>query len=191
MIQQMYNHEFTESQYLVNKNVADISQEDLKFIEVLKNGAELVGGHYQVSLPFRKNEVNLPNRRSQPEKRFACLEKKLSKNSHLKQDYIKFMNELILKSYARESTSTVEFGKCWDLPHHGVYRLVNEWCTIAFTHTHTLQYLFRCGIVACAKFYMVIARHHFRYCSIVQKLFCFKFELFSFGVIHISLLHTG
>ena len=44
----------------MNKDLADMSQEDLKFIAILKNGTELVGGHYQVPLPFRKDEVNLP-----------------------------------------------------------------------------------------------------------------------------------
>ena len=52
----MYNHEFIEYQHLVNKNVADMSQEDLKFTEILKNGTELVGGYHQAPLPFRKDE---------------------------------------------------------------------------------------------------------------------------------------
>ena len=34
---------------------------------------------------------------------------------------MKFMNELILKGYARESKSALEAGKCWYLPHHGVH----------------------------------------------------------------------
>ena len=42
MLQQIYNHEFTECQHLVNKDVADMFQEDLKFIEILKNGTELL-----------------------------------------------------------------------------------------------------------------------------------------------------
>ena len=78
MLKQIYNHEFSECQHLVNKDVANMSQEDLKFIEILKNGMELVGGHCQVPLPFSKDEINLPNNRSQAEKRFACLERKLS-----------------------------------------------------------------------------------------------------------------
>ena len=122
MPKQMYNHEFTECQHLVNKDLANMSQEDLKFIEILKNGTELVGGHYQVRLPFRKDEINLPNNRSQAEKRFACLKKRLSRNPQFKQDFVKFMDELIKKSYARESTTAVEAGKCWYLPHHAVYR---------------------------------------------------------------------
>ena len=36
MLQQMYNHEFTECHHLVNKDLANMSQEDLKFIEILK-----------------------------------------------------------------------------------------------------------------------------------------------------------
>ena len=93
MLKQIYNNEFSECQHLVNEDVANVSQEDLKFIEILKNGMELVGGHYQVQLPFRKDEINLPNNRSQSEKRFACLERKLSRNCQFKQDYMKFMNE--------------------------------------------------------------------------------------------------
>ena len=87
-------------------------QEDLKFIEILKNGKELIGGHYQIPLPFRNNEVNLPNNSSQAPKRFACLERKFSRNPQFKQDYMKFMHELILKGCAKESTIDVETGIC-------------------------------------------------------------------------------
>ena len=123
MLKQMYNNDFSECQLLVNKDVANMFQEDLKLIEILKNGTEIVDEHNQVPLPFRKNEINLPNNRSQAEKRFACLERKLSRNPQFKQDYMKFMNELILKDYARESTSAVEAGKCWYLPDHGFCHL--------------------------------------------------------------------
>ena len=34
---------------------------------------------------------------------------------------MKFTNELILKGYVRESTSTVETRKCSYLPHHGLF----------------------------------------------------------------------
>ena len=34
ILKQIYNHEFTEYQHLVNKDVADVPQEDLKFIEI-------------------------------------------------------------------------------------------------------------------------------------------------------------
>ena len=37
MLHQMYDHEFTECQNLVNKDVVEMSQEDLNFIKTLKN----------------------------------------------------------------------------------------------------------------------------------------------------------
>ena len=110
-------------QHLLNKDVADMFSEGLKFIEILKSRTGLIGGHYQVQPPFRKDKVNLPNNPSkaeQAEKRFACLERKLSRNPQFKQDYMKFMNELILKEHARESISAVEAKKCWYFPHRGV-----------------------------------------------------------------------
>ena len=61
MRKQIYNREFSECQHLVNKGAANMPQQDLRFIEILENGMELVGRHYQVPLPFRKDEMNLPN----------------------------------------------------------------------------------------------------------------------------------
>ena len=116
LLQQIYNHEFTECQPVVNKDVADMSQENLKFIQFLKNRTELVGGHYQIPLLFRNDKVNLPNNCSKAEKGFSCFKRKLSRNPQFKQDYMKFINELILKCYARESTFAVDTGKCWYLP---------------------------------------------------------------------------
>ena len=107
-----------ESQCLVNRDVADMSQEDLKLIHILNNGAEFVGGHYQIPLIFRYDEVIVQNIRSQAEKKLPCLEKKLSRNPQCKQDYMKFMKELILKGYARESISAKENEKFWYLPYH-------------------------------------------------------------------------
>ena len=97
MLKQIYYHEFMECQDIANKDVADMSLENLKFMEILKSGTEFVGRH-QVPLPFTKDEINLPNNHSQAEKRFAGLERRLSRNFQFKQDYMKFMNELILRS---------------------------------------------------------------------------------------------
>lgn len=41
---------------LVKKDVPEISKEDLKFIVTLKNATEIVGGHYQISLPIENDE---------------------------------------------------------------------------------------------------------------------------------------
>ena len=51
MLQKMYNHEFTESQNKLNRENDGMSQEDLKFMQVLDNGTRLIDGHYEIPLP--------------------------------------------------------------------------------------------------------------------------------------------
>ena len=52
-------------------------QEDLMFIENFKNRTDIVCGHFQIRLPFRNDEVNLPNSSLKAELRFACLERNM------------------------------------------------------------------------------------------------------------------
>ena len=69
MLQKMYNHEFTESQHKLHRENDGMLQEDLKFMQILHNGARLIDGHYEISLPLRDDNVRFPNNRSQAEKR--------------------------------------------------------------------------------------------------------------------------
>ena len=112
----MYNHEFTESKHKVNRENDEMSKEDLNFLQVLDNDA-----HYKLPLPLRDDNFRLPNSRSQAEMRFRYLEIKMSMNYQFKNDYMKFMKELISKEYATASTAVAETRKCWYLPYHGVY----------------------------------------------------------------------
>ena len=117
----MYNHEFTEPQHKISRENDGMSQEDLKFMQVLDNGTRLVDGHYEIPLPLRDDNVRFPNNRLQAEKRFIYLQRKMSRNHQFKNDYMNFMKELISKGYVTESTAAAKNGKCWYLPHHGVY----------------------------------------------------------------------
>ena len=88
----------------------------------MKEGAKLVNDHYEIPLPFRRVDVQLPNNKVHAEKRLASLKKKMARNNKFKDDdYIKFMEELKSKEYAKESSKVAESGHCWYLPHHGVY----------------------------------------------------------------------
>lgn len=61
----------------MNKYVTIMFQEDLMFIENFKNRTDIVCGHFQIRLPFRNDEVNLPNSSLKAELRFACLERNM------------------------------------------------------------------------------------------------------------------
>ena len=54
----MYDLEFTE----VNKGQA-FYIEDVKFLNIAKNGIRQKDGHYELSLPFKDAEHELPNNR--------------------------------------------------------------------------------------------------------------------------------
>ena len=49
------------------------------------------------------------------------MKRKFDKNEKFKADYIRFMEEIIAKGYARKSAITAAVGKTWYLPHHAVY----------------------------------------------------------------------
>ena len=69
----MYDYEFTESQYKINRENDVMSWEDLKFMQVLDNGTRLIDEHYEIQLPLRDGNVRFPNNRLQAEKRFTYL----------------------------------------------------------------------------------------------------------------------
>ena len=98
-----------------------MSQEHLKFMQVLDNGARLINGHYEIPPSLRDDNVRFPNSRLQAEKRFTYLQGKMSRNDQFKNDYMMFMKKLMSKGYPAESTVAAENEKCWYLPHHGVY----------------------------------------------------------------------
>ena len=81
----------------------------------------LINGHYGIPPPLPDDNARFPNNRLQAEKRFTCLQRKMSRNHQLKNDYLKFLKELLSKGYAAGSKASAENGKYWHLPHHGVY----------------------------------------------------------------------
>ena len=73
MLKQIYNHDFTESWYFLDKAVVLMPQEDKNFLQILDEGTTLEGGHYEIPLPFRNENVSFPNNRIKAEKRFVYL----------------------------------------------------------------------------------------------------------------------
>ena len=120
ILDKMYNEEFAEVSFTVSKK-KEISQQDMKFMEILDEGTKLKDGHYQIPLPFKQEDVRLPCNKYQAAQRSSYLKRKFDKNEKFKADYIRFMEEIIVKGYARKSIMTATPGKTWYLPHHEVY----------------------------------------------------------------------
>ena len=104
-------------------NKQSVSREDETFLAKIEKKIILVNGHYQLPLPFRNDNVELPNNREQAEQGARWIKKKFA-SKQFKEDFVTFMNDIIGKGYARkvpESSMKIEKGKTWYLPHHGVY----------------------------------------------------------------------
>lgn len=57
---EQYNHDFNERA----TEEKGLSREDVQFMEIMENSAVLEDGHYSLKLPFKKENVSLPNNRS-------------------------------------------------------------------------------------------------------------------------------
>ena len=73
------------------------SQEDRRFLTKVSKGIRLTEGHYEIPLPFRQSEVDLPNNRQQAVKRAFWQRKKMIQNHQYRNDYVAFINEVINK----------------------------------------------------------------------------------------------
>ena len=45
ILMKIYNHDFTESHHIGNKDMVGASQEDKRFLQILEEGGKLVSGH--------------------------------------------------------------------------------------------------------------------------------------------------
>ena len=74
MVEDFYNGDFTES--MVDEK-AEMSQDELQFMQNAEETVKLKDGHYQISLPFKDREASVPNNKSQALQRANWLKKKL------------------------------------------------------------------------------------------------------------------
>lgn len=134
LLQNQYNHDFNE--IVVEKE--EMSREDLQFMEMMKNSVKMQDGHYSLRLPFRSDDVVLPNNLSVAKQRCNGLRKRLERNQLLHEEYTHFLSDVLEKGYAEkvpEHQLDRDDGKVWYIPHHGVLHAKKG----------TLRVVFDCG----------------------------------------------
>ena len=99
-----------------------LSQEDLKFIKLMKTETkQLPNGHYEMPLPLKVDNPNLPDSRQLAANRLRGLSKKLRQNSDFYQKYCAFMTAIIQNGFAEVVPAEEKGLASWYLPHHGVF----------------------------------------------------------------------
>lgn len=120
-IRNQFNHDFNERTI---DDKCEPSKEDRRFIECVSNSIHFEDGHYVISLPFKSENVCLPNNRKQVEQRLSSLQKRFSRDENFHKEYCVFMNKILEEGYAvkvPDEKVIQDDGQVWYLPHHGVY----------------------------------------------------------------------
>ena len=136
-VKQMFELDFSEKE----KGTA-LSREDIKFYETVENGiVHLEDRHYEMPLPFKYENTQLPNNFAQAEKRLNSLKKRLKSDEKYYADYCGYMSEIISKGYACKVGDKFkgQDGRTWYLPHHGIYHPQKSKVRVVFDCSATFE----------------------------------------------------
>ena len=103
VLSQQFHHlmhfEFSES---VSEAVSTMSRQDRQALNIYEESARLVGGHYQIAIPWKCHSPDLLNNKPLAELRLNLLRTKLLKVPELYSRYSAFMPDLLSKGYAKK-----------------------------------------------------------------------------------------
>ena len=101
------------------------SMEDKRFRQLLTNGLHKnQNGNWEAPLPFKTDDVTLPNNKRHCLRRLLSLKRKLLNDEQLKSDYLAFMQKTLDRGHASRIPANqlhTPPGKVWYLPHFNVY----------------------------------------------------------------------
>lgn len=117
-IDRLWKTDFPECR---SDDIIGMSQEDRRALSIMENTITIDNGHYKLGLPWRDENVSLPNDKVMATSRLSFLKRKLEKDEGLHSLYRKTMIDYIDKGYASPvDTKSDKPGKVWYLPHHPV-----------------------------------------------------------------------
>jgi hypothetical protein len=118
-----FNYDFSER---IIDDKEEHSQDDKLFLERVEQSIRFEDGHNIMGLPFRSDDVSMPNNRRQAEQRMVLLGRKFEKDATYAEEYRGFMAKVLDKGFARRvpayqlQPEVENSGKVWYIPHHGV-----------------------------------------------------------------------
>ena len=100
-----------------------MTEEERAALEKVKNSCKIVEGRYQVGVPWKRGQPNLPDNRAMAQSRLVSTEKNLKKNPVVAEEYCR-TNDYVKKGYLRKVHPDQEtVASRWYLPHFPVVRL--------------------------------------------------------------------
>ena len=99
------------------------SVNDQLVLDVWDNSVDVVDGHYQLDIPFKKANPMLPNNKIVAERRLKYLRRRMDKDADFAARYKAGMQAYLDDGYAEavpDDDTEVE-GMTWYIPHHAVF----------------------------------------------------------------------
>ena len=101
------------------------SFEDRRFLTIVQEGIHQRDDcHYEMPLPLKNNNVELPNNKELALSRLMKLKQRLKSDTQYRKDYVNFMQENIKNGFAEKVPKEEVSDKnkhVWYIPHHGVH----------------------------------------------------------------------
>ena len=124
MFRKIYQNDFCEEVHLSTRgilgDIEEISKDEKMFLAIVEKRTKKIDDHNEVSLPYEDGKLQLPNNKEQAIRRMQQVKTRFQKDPEFFNSYTKQIEELILKGYAKRSSSNSIKGKIWYLPYHGV-----------------------------------------------------------------------
>ena len=79
-----------------------VSVDDTHFIDIVSNGIEKVEGKYEMPLPLKDSNLNLPNNKAMALHRSNALKRRLEKGQKYKSHYLTFMDAMLKHGHAEK-----------------------------------------------------------------------------------------
>ena len=120
-VSKMFTLDFSERQ----ADEKPLSVEDRRFLKIVREGIhQLEDDHYEMPLPLRSENVDLPNSKELSLSRLTKRRRRLNSDDQFQKDYSSFMENIIASGYAErvpvDEVST-KSKQGWYIPHHGVH----------------------------------------------------------------------
>ena len=78
-----------------------LSREDRQFLKIVEEGIHKnASGNWEMPLPFRSENIVMPNNRAQALNRLNGLLRTFKRKPHMQRDYLRFMSDVIDRGHA-------------------------------------------------------------------------------------------
>lgn len=120
-LERLYNADFAQC-------AADLKEclsiEDRRAKSIMDSSVKMVGGHYEIGLPWKCETPYLPNNKIMAEKRLLLLKRRLKRDPRLLAKHKETMGDYLAKGHAKRITAkdppSKDDAPVWYLPHHPV-----------------------------------------------------------------------